>query len=189
MRSLLLLPVCWLILSSCALSPQEIRLQPSVDLAPADFGDQRSINIVVEDRRSSPVIGTRGGVYPDTSTIAIGNDYRSEVAKAVASALRQWNFQPQVNPVGANDLRFIVGIEQISYRPGNNPAVGQMHIAVNLSLVVEKGKQRYQGQYGASGELGYVTASAAKNEARINEIFDLALQKLFSDAGLVAFLH
>lgn len=189
MRFLLLLPVCWVILSSCALSPQEIRLQPSVDLAPADFGDQRSINIVVEDRRSSPVIGTRGGVYPDTSTIVIGNDYRSEIAQTVAGALRQWGFRPQPSNSDPADLRFIVGIEQISYQPGNNSAIGKMHIAVNLSLVVEKGKQRYQGQYGASGELGYVTASAAKNEARINEIFDLALQKLFSDAGLVAFLH
>lgn len=189
MRCLLSVITVVFFLAGCALSPQEIRLQPSVEVAPADFGAQRTIRVVVEDRRSSPVIGTRGGVYPDTSTIIMGNDYRHETANALASALRQWNFQPQVNSAGVNDLRFIVGVEQISYRPGSNPAVGQMHIAVNLSLVVEKGKQRYQGQYGASGELGYVTASATKNEARINEIFDLALQKLFSDAGLVAFLH
>lgn len=176
-------------LASCALSPQQINLTPSLSVTSASYGGQRMVNVMVEDRRSSPVIGTRGGIYPNTSTIEIGNDYCHQTARVIAEALRRWDFQPQLDGTDPDAIRFVLGIEKISYYPDSNPALGKMHIAVTLSLTVDRGKRRYQGQYSANGEMAYVVASQSKNEDRINEIFDLALQKAFSDKGLVEFLR
>lgn len=188
MRSVFL-SLILLSLASCALSPQQMNLTPSLSVTSAGYGNQRTINVLVEDHRSSPVIGTRGGIYPNTSTIEIGNDYCHETARVIAEALRRWDFQPQLNGTDPDAVRLVLGIEKISYYPDSNPALGKMHIAVTLSLAVDKGKQRYQGQYSANGEMAYVVASASKNEDRINEIFDLALQKAFSDKGLIEFLR
>lgn len=68
--------VLWLVVlcGACALSPQLVSIKPDIKVPVAQYGNQRDINIRVEDRRNTQVIGMRGGVYGDTSTIEIGND-------------------------------------------------------------------------------------------------------------------
>jgi len=175
--------------SACALSPQLVTVKPDIKVPVAQYGNQRDINIRVEDRRSSKVIGMRGGVYGDTSTIEIGNDAQTEIAYSVASGLTRWAFRSTVNGYRGHALEFGVALDKLSYQPDRTVA-GKLIITAEFSVAAESGSSVYQGKYSASGELRYATLpSEAKNNAEINKVLSLALEKIFMDEGLIRFLQ
>lgn len=175
--------------SACALSPQVVSIKPDITVAVADHGRQRDINVRAEDRRSSQVIGMRGGVYGDTSTIEVGNDHLKEIAYSVASGLTRWGFRSSVNGYRGHALEFGVALDNISYQPDRSVA-GKLIITVDFSVTAENGGSTYQGKYSASEELRYATLpSEEKNDAEINKVLSLALEKIFVDEGLIKFLQ
>lgn len=174
---------------SCALSPQQITIKPDIDIAVAQYGRGEAINISVEDRRSSSVIGTRGGVYGDTSTIEIGNDHKAEIAYAVANGLTRWNFRPQVNAKAEDAIQFALALTELSYVPDRTVG-GKVLMKAAVAVEVKYAGRTYRGDYSANGELLYVTVpTSKKNNAEINKILNLALQKMFDDQGLINFLQ
>jgi uncharacterized lipoprotein len=182
------------LLASCALSPQQITIKPEISVPVASYGKGRDVHVRVEDRRPGTVIGTRGGVYGDTSTIEIGNDYKMEIAFAAANSLTRWGFKSQVNAPASNEkseaAEFVLIINKLDYVPDSNPAVGKIRITAAVSVEISKGLRNYHGNYEASGEMGYVTVpSETRNNEQINMVLNLALQKMFDDQSLVKFLQ
>jgi uncharacterized lipoprotein len=175
--------------SGCALSPQLVAVKPDLKVAVANYGQQRDINVRVADRRSNPVIGTRGGIYGETSTIEIGNNHLNEIAYAVAGGLTRWGFRSTVDGYRGHALEFNVSLDNLRYQPDRSVA-GKLVITADFSIVVENGSYAYQGKYSASEELMYATSpSEEKNNAEINKVLSLALEKIFADDGLVKFLQ
>jgi uncharacterized lipoprotein len=175
---------------SCALSPQQITIKPDLEVPVAAYGGGQEINVHVEDRRPNPVIGTRGGVYGDTSTIEIGNDYKTEMAYAIANAFTRWNFRPHVNGNAATDvIQFTLVLTELNYVPDSTVA-GKVKTKAAVTVEVKYGGRTYHGDYSANGELAYVTVpTMRKNNEEINKILNLALQKMFDDQSLVKFLQ
>ena len=62
-----LITVTSLTLVGCAHSPQQLSPEPKLttQLAPVGHGQQVVVRVV--DGRPSPTLGTRGGLYPETS--------------------------------------------------------------------------------------------------------------------------
>lgn len=177
------------ILSGCALSPQLVSIKPDLRVPVASYGNQRDVNVRVEDHRSNSVIGTRGGIYGQTSTIEIGNNANTEIAYSVAAALTRWGFRSTVDGYRGHALEFGVAVEKLSYQHDRSVA-GTLQVDAEVSIVVESGGATYRGKYAASKELGYATApSEEKNSEAINEVMSLALEKIFADKGLIAFLQ
>jgi len=132
----------------------------------------------------------RGGVYGDTSTIEIGNDAKTEIAYAVANNLSRWGFKTQINASSPSTTQFTLSIDRLTYTPDSNPAIGKIQIAAAVSVEIRRDNHNYHGHYEASGEMGYVTApSEAKNNEEINQMLNLALQKIFDDPSLIKFLQ
>ncbi len=177
------------LLSACALSPQKVTLSPEVNVATAEYGQGRSINVMVEDNRDTEIIGVRGGVYSDTSTITAGGDYKTELAHAMANGLTQWGF---VSHVGATSdaIQFTLSVDEITYLPPERSVAGKSKVDVAVSIKVLKGMKQYSGRYSASGEQGHATTpSEEKNAEHINRIIGLALEEVFADEGLVNFFQ
>ena len=61
------------VLSGCAHSPQQLNVTPSVTIPLSQVARQQPVVLTVQDSRSSPVMGTRGGLYPDSSNLTISN--------------------------------------------------------------------------------------------------------------------
>jgi uncharacterized lipoprotein len=183
------LSLCGVLLGACALSPQLVVIKPVLEVEVSTYGQQRDINVRVEDRRPSAVIGKRGGVYGETNTIEIGNDFQTEIAYTLAGALTRWGFRSMVNGYRGHALEFHVFLDNLSYQPHRTVA-GKVVVQADVSVRVEKGGAVYEGSYSAVGERSYLTApSTRRNEAEINRVLSLALQEIFADQGLVAFLR
>ena len=66
-----LLAMASLTLAGCVHSPQQLSPQPVLNTQLAAVGRGQPVVVRVVDGRPSPVLGTRGGMYPETSAIVV----------------------------------------------------------------------------------------------------------------------
>ena len=66
-----LVTVLGMSLVGCAHSPQQLRPQPKLTTALVPVGQGQPVVVRVVDGRPSPVLGTRGGLYPETSAVIV----------------------------------------------------------------------------------------------------------------------
>ena len=66
-----LITVTSLTLVGCAHSPQQLSPQPKLTAQLAPVGRGQPVVVRVVDGRPGPTLGTRGGMYPETSAISV----------------------------------------------------------------------------------------------------------------------
>ena len=93
-----LLAATSLTLAGCALSPQQLTPQPKLTSSLTPVGQGQPVVVRVVDGRSSPVLGTRGGLYPETSAISVSGENLLPKLQAEAEvAVRLLGFTPSAN--------------------------------------------------------------------------------------------
>jgi uncharacterized lipoprotein len=189
-RSIIPLVLLAVLQAGCALSPQQVTIKPDISVSAASYGGQHEIVVQVVDQRPGTIIGTRGGVYGDSSTIEVGNDHKMEIAYAVVNGLNRWGFKAQVKMTGAQATQFTLSLDQLTYKPESNSAVGKIAMTAAVSVTIQRGNSHYRGSYAASNEMGFVMLpSESDNSEQINKVLSMALQKIFEDQGLIQFLQ
>ena len=94
-----------LTLVGCALSPQQLSPQPRLTGPLTPVGQGQPVVVRVADGRPSPVLGTRGGIYSDTSTISVqGQDILPRLQAEAEAAVRLLGFTPSPNAYNAPQL-------------------------------------------------------------------------------------
>lgn len=63
-----------LVLGGCALSPQQLDPQPVLKGPLTAVGHGQPVVVKVVDGRPGPSLGTRGGLYADTSTLTVRSE-------------------------------------------------------------------------------------------------------------------
>lgn len=173
-----------LTLGGCALSPQQLTLQPELNgnsIAPVGQGQPVVVRVV--DGRSSPVIGTRGGVYPDSSTISVnGNDLLPKLQQQVEVAVRLLGFTPSANAYNAPQLTVtIADIKYLSPKDGSL-MVTQADITATLRADVQNATRRYNGRYSASSNHRFGSAPNVPTNSRlVTEVLNASLERMFQD--------
>ncbi len=176
-----------LLLTGCALSPQQVTIKPSLESSSSNIGEGRTLYVEVLDVRESSAIGSRGGMYKSTSLITLANDLPTAIRDAASKQFRDMGFVVQAAPGASADIRIF--IDKLSYGDPETSAVG-FDVALESVLRVEA-KQRgdtYSGRYQVKTTRTYATVPGRdRNEEMINETLSGALQRLFSDPKLLAF--
>ena len=182
-----LLLITLFLLVACAYSPQQITINPSVDTSAEDYGLGRSVQIVVEDHRAVKELGSRGGVYKDTSLITIGNSITEAIAGAAEARLAIQGFN--TNSIDADAATVKIIIDSLSYDTPVQSVGKKIKLDAILKLEMTAGNELYTGQYKSSTERKtVVTPSMESNEEMVNAIISSTLNRLFADPKLKAFL-
>lgn len=178
------------VLAGCAHSPQQLNVKPGVTTPLSQVARQQPVVVTVQDSRSSPVLGTRGGLYPDTSNLTINPQAMEHVRQEVEQALGKLGFQvvAQGTP-NANSL--VVSLAELSYiSPSEGVYVTQADIAAAFSAEVRSMNQRYTGRYSASMQqrFGYAP-NQATNTRLVTEVMSDALSRIFRDPEIIRILQ
>lgn len=175
------------LLVGCAYSPQQIMINPDVDTSAEDYGRGRPVHVVVEDGRAVKELGSRGGVYKDTSLITIGNSITEAIAGAAEARLAAQGFN--TNSSDADTVTIKIIIDSLSYDTPVQSVGKKVKLDAILKLEMTAGKEIYTGQYKSSTERQtVVTPSMNRNEEMVNTILSSTLNRLFSDPKMKAFL-
>jgi uncharacterized lipoprotein YajG len=108
-----------LLLSGCAFSPQSIKLAPVLPVAERSIGQGRSFQLTVSDLRVHAALGSRGGIYADSSQIQLANRLDQASQRALHQGFLALGFLPYtpisvpVYASGADPLESIESTEEL----------------------------------------------------------------------------
>lgn len=187
-----MLAVCALalILVGCAHSPQQLSVQPKVQVALNPVAGNQPVAVTVQDARSSTVLGTRGGIYPNSSSLTLSDRSIPAIRQEVEQSLRQLGFVV-VQPGSANANSLTVNLAELSYRsPADGAYVTQADIGAVFTAEARGRDQVYNGRYSASAQhrFGYAP-NQATNTKLVSEVMSDALSRMFRDQEIVRVLQ
>lgn len=174
-------------LAACAYSPQQITIKPELAVAGDNYGNSRPLAILVEDGRSIKELGSRGGVYKDTSVITIGNSITTAISRLAEAQLASQGFNINSNQADVAQLKII--IDELTYDVPEQSVGKKVLLKAVLRAEATSGGETYTGRYRSNSERQTViTPTMASNEKMINGLLSDTLLRLFTDPKLKAFL-
>jgi len=177
-----LVAVISLALVGCAHSPQQLSPQPRLIGSLTPVGQGQPVVVRVVDGRPSPVLGTRGGLYPETSAISVtGQDVLPKLQAQAEAAVRLLGFTPSANAYNAPQLT--VTLAELKYQsPKDNLYVTEATIGATFRADVSNGGRRYSGRYGASLDQRFGMApNQETNTQLVGDVLSDALTRMFKD--------
>ena len=174
------------LVSACAYSPQQITVKPVVDMTGENYGKGRSVSVSAEDARVNKTLGSRGGLYKETSIITIANDMPQAVANAARAKLATQGFN--VNSDDSNASLNVV-IEELSYDVPEQSVVKKIDLKCVMRVEAKSGGESYTGRYRTTSEQqSMTTPNMERNQQMINQLLSDTLMRAFTDEKLKAFL-
>ncbi|WNW13471.1 YajG family lipoprotein [Pseudomonas sp. DTU_2021_1001937_2_SI_NGA_ILE_001] len=176
-----LLAVSSLTLVGCAHSPQQLSPQPRITAQLAPVGHGQPVVVRVVDGRQSQVLGTRGGMYPETSSITVsGADVLPKLQAQAEAAVRLLGFTPTQ---GGNAPQLTVTLADLRYQsPKEGMYVTEATISSTFRADVRNNGRSYNGRYAASLDQRFGMApNQETNTKLVGDVLSDALTRVFQD--------
>lgn len=170
-------------LAGCALSPQQLQPNPVVsNSALPSVGHGQAISVNVVDQRASPIIGTRGGLYPSTSSISIqSNDLVPKLQQQAEQALTKMGYKPQ----SGSSTTLTIAIDSIVYTPSDSNFANDASVKAVLKAQLQTPSKTYNGKYSSVTSQAFTTAPGLeKNNEFVSEVLSNVLTNVFKDSNL-----
>ncbi|WP_040261322.1 YajG family lipoprotein [Pseudomonas massiliensis] len=171
-----------LALAGCANSPQQLNPQPRISEQLAPVGHGQPVVVRVVDGRPSPTLGTRGGLYPDTSAVSVnGADLLPKLQAQAEAAVRLLGFTPNASAYNAPQLT--ITLADLKYQsPKDKMYVTEATIGATFRADVQNASGRYTGRYSASLDQRFGMApNQETNNKLVGDVLSDALTRLFKD--------
>lgn len=180
-----LITVTSLTLVGCAHSPQQLSPQPKLTAPLVAVGQGQPVVVRVVDGRPSPLLGTRGGLYPETSGISVTSaDLLPKLQAQAEAAVRLLGFTPTPNAYNAPQLT--VTLADLKYQsPKEGLYVTKATISATFRADVQNAGRTYSGRYGASLDQSFGMApNQQTNTKLVGEVLSDALTRTFKDPAI-----
>lgn len=179
------------LLMACAYSPQQITINPIVNVSGESYGRNLPVVVVVEDVRENKIIGSRGGAYPATSIITVANDISAAIKRSAISKLAVQGFSVNTG-LGISDeqgVTFKILLDELTYDKPKDPLDKKVYLGAAMRAEVRYRGKTFTGQYKTQSQsVALVVPNVKKNEKLINKLLSTTLERLFSDQKLQAFM-
>tara|TARA_R110001583_G_scaffold89304_1_gene230623 strand:+ start:873 stop:1448 length:576 start_codon:yes stop_codon:yes gene_type:complete len=179
---------CITLLSSCALTPQQVNLSPDVNVNKTSLGNGQNIILTTVDERTTSTIGNRG-IAGFGADITSDNDVVAIVRLEIIKGLEAQSFviSNELNN-GPKELR--VEIRNLEYKLTSGIFTGTLRTESALKgICLVNGKRSYEHLYrGGSEEQVLVAQFANENSAHINKALTEVIEDLLNDKSLFSCL-
>ena len=187
LRTLTAVILLGLTAASCARSPQVVFLSPQLAGPPDRIAEQRSIELRLRDERSSNVIGSRGGLYAETSTITTEDDISPGLTELLTEKLEQQGFTV-VAPGSGGDVELSVELQKLTYEMGGS-VLTEIKLSSSVGVTCTKGGDTLTSRYETNHREEFAAApDEEKNSELINMVVGRSLDEMLSDTELRDFM-
>lgn len=180
-----LLTVLGMSLVGCAHSPQQLDPNPKLNGTINPVGQGQPVVVRVVDARPSPTLGTRGGLYPETSAVIVPSaKVIPKLQAQTEAAVRLLGFTPSPNAYNAPQLTLTLA--ELKYQsPKEGLYVTEANIGATLKIEVQNAGKRYNGRYGASLNQRFGMApNEQTNTKLVSDVLSDALTRVFRDDNI-----
>ena len=180
-----LVTVLGMSLVGCAHSPQQLDPNPKLNGTINPVGQGQPVVVRVVDARPSPTLGTRGGLYPETSAVIVPSaKVIPKLQAQTEAAVRLLGFTPSPNAYNAPQLTLTLA--ELKYQsPKEGLYVTEANIGATLKVEVQNAGKRYNGRYGASLNQRFGMAPNEQTYTKlVSDVLSDALSRVFRDDNI-----
>jgi len=176
-----------LFVSACALSPQEIKVNPTLsDTVAVATPDSSPFNVKVIDQRETNVLGKRGGVYKETATVMSDEEMVSRLQQTLTERFTAAGYT--IDDLTGNQL--YVMIDNLNYEAIGENRVSEVTVAAQITATAATGAGNFSKKYKASHKQQVIKApDDDKNAELVNNVFGAVIQRVLSDEELLQYLN
>lgn len=173
--------------TACARSPQVVVLSPTLSGPPGKIASPTTVELGVRDDRSSKVIGSRGGLYAETSTITTEDDVAPGLRKLLAEKLEQQGYTV-VPPGSGGEVKLDVVLQKLTYATGGS-VLTEIKVSSSIGVVATKGGDTLTSRFETNHREEFAAAPDEKENAElINMVLGRTLDEMLTDTDLKSFM-
>ncbi len=175
-------------LFGCAFSPQEVMLEPTLNIAETNIGNGAKVSFDVVDERDDILIGHRGSAYGKAAKISNNQDITQVFSDAITEGLKRNGFLP-VEGSDNSTRQLKVQIRLIRYETSMGFWTGGVHTKATIKAIASNNGKTYAKLYRVENEKRFLFVPESKENNRlINDIVSEVINELFNDEKLMSFL-
>jgi uncharacterized lipoprotein len=177
------------LLPACALTPQQLHLEPSVTVKPKPVADGTMVAVAVEDTRTATKLGEVGDPNTQMVEVSLTEDFKPQLFEEVRDALTEMGFN--VVPAGGeeSDRTLQIDVRRLELTSVKQPFVFDTELRAELGAVATNGGDTYDRLYYVRTRKETAGPPYLKDSnALINTAVSQALEDLLSDERLLELL-
>jgi len=175
-------------LSACTLFPQNVHLNPHINVAHSAIGRHRAVALHVVDERSDTNLGVRA-YGPASGTMKLASKIDDVVRSRVVEMLHAKSFKPKSSLVRTRRRLLVKMLSLHMYRSSSFFTVSRRSQAA-IEAIATNGSHRYtQVYHGVTSKTGMMlSVTAHSNTQHLNDVMAAALNQMANDTSLWRFL-
>ncbi|WP_428240877.1 YajG family lipoprotein [Gynuella sp.] len=175
-------------LVSCAETPQQISVLPPLATDNLIVGQGQSVALTVTDERADPVLGSRGGVYAETSVITLQPGFEKKLQEEISRKLAQRNFI--IDPMSL-EVTWQVKLLELSYEiVPVDQLKDNIVVKGKLGFEMNNANKTFTKSYGATRvQPMFGKPSDKKNSDLVNMVIADMVNAMLSDQQVADFLN
>jgi len=177
-----------LLLQGCSLRPQNIKLDPPVEVSPSSVGQGKIVWVQVRDVRVRKTLGNVGDPDGKFTQVSVDDDFSLLVYQRVSVAMRKIGFVPQPTP-GPDDRKLVIEVQELKYQSLKQTLTFATEASVSLTAKATSGNEHYDRVFNAGEQkTGPLMPDEKERAETVNKIVGMALEDMLNDARLIAVL-
>lgn len=184
----LVLGMCVLLLQGCGLRPQNIKLDPPVEVARSTIGQGKVVWVQIRDARLRKTLGNVGNPDGKFVQVSVEHDFSKTVYQRVSAALRELGFSAQPTP-GPDERSLIVEVRELKYQSLKQTLTFATEVSVSVAAMARNGVDHYDRVYNAGEQkTGPLLPSEKERAETVNRVVGVALEDMLKDPRLTGLL-
>jgi uncharacterized lipoprotein YajG len=186
--SLALCAALALSLGCATTKPQNLRLDPPVQVARSNAGQGKTLSLQIKDTRPRKTLGIVGDLSGRYAHVSIEDDISSTLYQNVSAGLRELGFRVQPTPA-ADQRALVVEVREIDYESLKKGLGYDTQAKVAIAALGQAPDERYERLYSAGEtKTAPFPPNAEDNTRAVNTLVSTALQDMLADDKLIAVL-
>jgi uncharacterized lipoprotein len=175
-------------LSGCALTPQNLHLEPAVTIQPTPVASGTIVGLAVEDNRSTQKLGEVGDPNTQMVDVSLTEDFRPHIYEEVARTLTALGFN--VAPYSDNlERSLMIDVRRLELSSTKQAFVFDTELRAELGAVARNGGDTYDRLYYVRTRKETAAPPFLKDSnALVNTAVSQALDDMLSDQRLFELL-
>jgi uncharacterized lipoprotein YajG len=175
-------------MQGCAVKPQNIALDPPVEVAQSQAGQGKVVQLTVRDVRPRKTLGMVGDMEGKYAPVSIENDFSTTVYQRISAALQRQGFKVQPTP-NDDDRKLEVEVREIEYQSLKQGLTYQTEGKAAVATLARNGDSRYERIYRAGETRSSGTVpSPDENLRAVNRLVGMTLEDMLNDDRLTSVL-
>jgi uncharacterized lipoprotein YajG len=173
----------------CTLKPENIRVDPAIELSKASIGNEKAIAVAVSDARPTKKLGEVGDPDRKMVEVSVTQDPSPAIYARVSNALSDLGYKVAPETQGV-EPKLKIEVESLNLDSDKRPFDFLTTLHAEVTARVDNGRLHYERKYTVNQSMNSAGPSYVAESSRlVNGAVSMALQDMLSDPNLLKTLN